>query len=119
MQRLWILLLLTGCTHAVTLMPRSGGEKAYGEFNDGSRTMTVTIRGETYTGDYSRGSGVGVSLGAGGAISPGFGISNQHAALLIGAKGNVRCEWILEAFGGNGVCMDPENNVYDLLVGRK
>lgn len=118
MRYLAVLLLLSGCSHAVTLLPRSGGEKAYGSFNDGSKTMTVTIGAETYTGDYVRGRSAGVSLGATG-IRPGFGVSNQHSALLIGPNGNVRCEWILEAFGGNGVCMDRQDRVYDLIVGTR
>ncbi len=118
MRTILAVLLLAGCTHAVTLLPRSGGEKAYGEYNDGSRGMTVTIRGETYTGSYVVGSGVGMTLSR-GTVAPGIGVSNQRSALLTGRRGNVRCDFALSGFGGNGVCMDPDNNIWDLIVGKE
>jgi len=118
-MRYLVVLLLAGCTHAVTLLPRAGGEKAYGSFNDGSRNMTVTIGGETYTGSYVRGQTTGLAFGAGGAITPAVGVSNQHSALLVGEKGNVRCEWMRSGFGGNGVCQDRMGVIYDLVVGSK
>lgn len=115
MKWICLVVLLAGCSHNVTLHPRGGGTPATGSFNDGSMSMTVTIDGETYTGDYARGGSTGFMLGSGGAILPMFGVSNAHSAVLIGKKGTLRCEWVLEGFGGNGVCQDARTT-YDLIV---
>jgi hypothetical protein len=48
-------LALAGCGHIVTLYPRGGGEQATGTLNDGSRNMTILLKGIPYTGQFVRG----------------------------------------------------------------
>jgi hypothetical protein len=117
------ILLLAGCTHTITLYPRGGGEQASGSVNDGSRNMEVTLRGETYTGSYVLGQTFGLATGTTYGARPVFGTgvmvgnTNQATALLTGPKGVLRCEFVIVAArGGNGVCMDSANMVYDMLI---
>jgi hypothetical protein len=114
-----VLLMLSACTYNVTLLPRTGGQKAYGWFNDGSKNMEVVIGNDTYRGEYVKGGSTGIAFGPGGGIYPAFSATNQHSAVLVGSKGNVRCEWVLQSFSGNGACQDPTGTLYDLVVGRK
>jgi hypothetical protein len=116
------LVALTGCGHMVTLYPRGGGEQATGTLNDGSRNMTITLKGITYTGKYVRGQtfgfGFGQSIGATSSFGTGMmvGSSNQSSALLVSEDGKsvLRCELtVMAASGGNGVCVDKDGIVYD------
>lgn len=115
--------LLAGCTHTITLYPRGGGEQAAGTVNDGSKNMEVVLRGDMYTGSYVLGQtfgfGTGTSFGARPAFGTGLmvGNTNQASALLTGPKGVLRCDFmIVAARGGNGVCVDSGNTVYDMLI---
>ena len=118
-------LALTACGHVVTLYPRDGGEQATGTLNDGSRNMSVTLKGVTYTGQFVRGQtfgfGIGQSFGARPITGTSMmvGSSNQSSALLISADGNnvLRCELtVVAAIGGNGVCVDKGNVTYDMSI---
>ncbi len=55
-------LVLGGCSHTVTLYPRGGGEQAIGTLNDGSRNMSVTLKGITYTGKFVPGQTFGFGV---------------------------------------------------------
>ncbi len=118
-------LALTACGHIVTLYPRGGGEQATGTLNDGSRNMSVTLKGVTYTGQFVRGQtfgfGIGQSFGARPMTGTSMmvGSSNQSSALLISADGKsvLRCELtVVAAIGGNGVCVDKDNVTYDMNI---
>ena len=118
-------LALSGCGHIVTLYPRGGGEQATGTLNDGSRNMSVTLKGATYTGQFVRdqtfGFGIGQSFGARPAFGTSMmvGSSNQSSALLVSSDGKnvLRCELtVVAAIGGNGVCVDKDNITYDMTV---
>lgn len=118
-------LSLTACGHIVTLYPRGGGEQATGTLNDGSRNMSVTLKGVTYTGQFVRGQtfgfGIGQSFGARPMTGTSMmvGSSNQSSALLISADGKsvLRCELtVVAAIGGNGVCVDKDNVTYDMNI---
>lgn len=118
-------LALTACGHIVTLYPRGGGEQATGTLNDGSRNMSVTLKGVTYTGQFVRGQtfgfGIGQSFGATPTFSSGLmvGTNNQSSALLVSADGKnvLRCELkVVAAIGGNGVCVDKDNVTYDMNI---
>ena len=114
-----MLLALAGCTHTITLYPRGGGDQATGTVNDGSRNMEVRLRGDTYTGSYVLGQTVGVGIVGGANPVPvtTVGSTNNATALLTGPKGVLRCEFrIVAVQGGNGVCMDSSNTVYDMLL---
>ncbi len=115
--------LLVACSHTITLYPRGGGEQATGTLNDGSRSMEVTLKGETYSGDFVRGQtfgfGIGQTLGARPTFASGImvGSTNQATALLISGKNVLRCELVVvAASGGNGVCVDKDNVTYDMLT---
>jgi hypothetical protein len=118
-------LALTACGHIVTLYPRGGGEQATGSLNDGSRNMSINLKGVTYSGQFVRGQtfgfGVGQSIGARPAFGTSMmvGSSNQSSALLVSADGKqvLRCELVVvAAIGGNGVCVDKDNVTYDMNV---
>jgi hypothetical protein len=118
-------LALTACGHIVTLYPRGGGEQATGTLNDGSRNMSINLKGVTYSGQFVRGQtfgfGVGQSIGARPAFGTSMmvGSSNQSSALLVSADGKqvLRCELVVvAAIGGNGVCVDKDNVTYDMNV---
>jgi hypothetical protein len=118
-------LVLSGCSHTVTLYPRSGGEQATGTLNDGSRNMSVILKGTTYTGKFVPGQTFGFGVGQTFGARPAFGssmmvgTSNQSSALLISTDGKstLRCELkVVAAIGGNGMCVDKDNITYDMNI---
>ena len=118
-------LALSACGHIVTLYPRGGGEQATGTLNDGSRNMSVTLKGATYTGQFVRGQTFGFGVGQSFGARPLFGTSmmmgssNQSSALLVSSDGKsvLRCELtVVAAIGGSGVCVDKDNVTYDMNV---
>ena len=118
-------LALTACGHIVTLYPRGGGELATGTLNDGSRNMSINLKGVTYSGQFARGQTFGFGIGQSFGARPAFGTSmmvgssNQSSALLVSADGKqvLRCELtVVAAIGGNGVCVDKDNVTYDMNV---
>jgi len=120
-----LFLSLTACGHIVTLYPRGGGEQAIGTLNDGSRNMSITLKGTTYTGQFVRGQTFGFGIGQSFGARPAFGTSmmvgssNQSSALLVSTNGQqvLRCELtVVAAIGGNGVCVDKDNITYDMGV---
>jgi len=114
-----LLLAVAGCTHAIILYPRGGGEQATGTVNDASKNMEVRLRGDTYTGSYVLGQTVSVGMVGGANPVPvtTVGSTNNATALLTGPEGVLRCEFrIVAARGGNGVCVDSSNTIYDMLI---
>jgi hypothetical protein len=118
-------LALTACGHIVTLYPRGGGEMATGTLNDGSRNISINLKGVTYSGQFVRGQTFGFGIGQSFGARPSFGTSmmvgssNQSSALLVSADGKqvLRCELtVVAAIGGNGVCVDKDNITYDMNV---
>ena len=118
-------LALSACGHIVTLYPRGGGEQATGTLNDGSRNMSISLKGVTYSGQFVRGQTFGFGIGQSFGARPSFGTSmmvgssNQSSALLVSADGKqvLRCELtVVAAIGGNGVCVDKDNITYDMNV---
>jgi hypothetical protein len=121
-------LALTACGHIVTLYPRGGGEQATGTLNDGSRNMSINLKGVTYSGQFVRGQTFGFGIGQSFGARPAFGTSmmvgssNQSSALLISSDGKqvLRCELtVVAAIGGNGVCVDKDSITYDMNVKTK
>ena len=118
-------LALTACGHIVTLYPRGGGEQASGTLNDGSRNMSIYLKGVTYSGQFVRGQTFGFGIGQSFGARPAFGTSmmvgssNQSSALLVSADGKqvLRCELtVVAAIGGSGTCVDKDNVTYDMNV---
>lgn len=120
-----VLLMLSGCTHALTLYPRgTGGELAHGSVSTGSKTVTVDLHGETYTGHYVQGMTYGIGLGtatAYGARSYGtattVGASNQYSFIATSGSKALRCDAMFQSGHGNGVCAHSDGTVYDLKIG--
>lgn len=120
-------LLLAACSHTVTLYPRGGGETATGTLNDGGHSMEITLKGEVYRGNYILGQTVGYGFGqsfSGNRTAFGSGMmvssNNQAAALLRSEKSVLRCEFVIVAArGGNGICVDKDNVVYDMLAEKQ
>lgn len=114
--------LVSGCAYNLTLYPRGGGEPIKGVLDSASRTMTVAIRGETYTGDYVMGSSVSVGTFNTLGRKPTFGTGvvttagNDRSALLISGNKTLRCEFVVQMTGGNGTCIGSDEQAYDLLV---
>ena len=48
-------IILSGCTHKAELISHTDESTHYGTMNDFSDTFDITIRGEKYVGDWSRG----------------------------------------------------------------
>lgn len=117
MRYLVVLLMVSGCAYNVALHPRGGDEVAKGSLNHPAGNMTVTVRGATYTGRYYRGTGVGVGL-AGARPAIGVGLTNQFAGVLKSEGGLLRCEFVMRATDGDGVCADSQNVTYDMLIGQ-
>jgi hypothetical protein len=120
-----VIMSLAGCGHIVTLYPRGGGDLATGTLNDGSRNMSVTLKGTTYTGKFVPGQTFGFGMGQTFGATPSFGTgmmvgnSNQSSALLVSTDGKsaLRCELkVVAAIGGNGVCVDKDNITYDMNI---
>jgi hypothetical protein len=123
-----VVLAMTGCGHIVTLYPRGGGDQAIGTLNDGSRNMSVLLKGVTYSGQFVRGQTIGLGFGQSFGASQSFGTSvmvgnsNQSSALLVSEDGKsvLRCELtVVAAIGGNGVCLDKDNVTYDMNIKSK
>ncbi len=118
-------LTLAACGHIVTLYPRGGGDQAIGTLNDGSRNMSVTLKGTTYTGRFVPGQTFGFGTSQSVGAIPSFstvmmvGASNQSSAILVSndGKSTLRCELrVVAAIGGNGVCVDKDNTTYDVII---
>ena len=123
-----LIVALSACGHIVTLYPRGGGDQATGTLNDGSRNMSVTLKGTTYIGKFVPGQtfgfGVGQSFGASSSFGTAMmvGNTNQSSALLVSTDGKstLRCELrVVAAIGGNGVCVDKDDITYDMNVKAK
>lgn len=115
MRYAFVLLLLAGCAHNLTLMPRGAGPQGTGTLDRANNDMTVVLDGKTYRGKMQM--VTGTSVGAFGQVTNQY--TNQASALLIGdAGGQVRCDFGFDTLmtSGNGVCVDFRNVTYDLLV---
>lgn len=113
-MRYLLVLLLSGCAYNVTLYPRGGGEQATGTY-DGISAMTVRLKGSTYSGNAARGQSSGIAI-VKTTVIPMSTVSNQYSAALVGSAGVLRCDFILNIEGGNGVCQAPDGVIYDLVV---
>jgi len=109
---------LSGCAGSAMLV-RDG--KTYpAEISKATRSMTATIDGEVYKGDLALnqtfGFGTGFSAGRVG-FGTGIGMGNQARATLLSSTNKVlRCDLTLLSFSAQGVCQDPQGNVYDVVA---
>lgn len=122
MRYLFVLLgfLLSSCSYNLALYPRGGaGEVVRGTGNSMNETMEVTLRGETYRGRYIQGTSTGVGFASGGrglSTMTVVSSSNQFGAVLTSGNKALRCDFMADTMGGNGVCVDSTNTTYDLVI---
>lgn len=108
----------TGCAGSAMLV-RDG--KTYPvEISKATRSMTSTIDGEVYKGDLALnqtfGFGTGFSAGRVG-FGTGIGMGNQARVTLLSSTNKIlRCDLTLLSFSAQGVCQDPQGNVYDVVA---
>lgn len=102
-------ILLIGCAHPVTLTNFNTGETLNGEFNTGTREITVTLRnGELLSGKYSAASNSSVTFGTVFAGSGGFaggtainsGGASQAYAILKSQSSSLMME-VIVTYGTN------------------
>lgn len=111
-------LALTGCAGSAMLV-RDG--KTYpAEISKATRSMTATIDGDVYKGDLALNQTFGFGTGFSGS-RVGFGTmvgtGNQARATLLSSTNKVlRCDLSLLSFSAQGVCQDPQGNVYDVVA---
>lgn len=112
-----IALLLAGCTHSVTLLPRHPGPQGVGKINE-AHDLTVDLEGKSYTGKIQWGSTITTGVNTFGFMSTSRTSSDQASALLLGDGGQVRCDFVLDIVKsmGNGVCTDSRGRTYDMAI---
>jgi hypothetical protein len=108
-------MLLSGCAYNATLHERGSNMTASGTFEVGSQTLSVELDGGTYRGDVIAGTSAGFGLVGARPVTM-MGATNQRSALLVGPKGVLRCEYMIQVSGGNGVCQHGDGRVFDLLL---
>jgi len=129
-----IVVSVAGCTHNLTLIPRQGGEKGQGVAQEVGKTVTITVNGKTYTGNYVYGGGsvaffntYGSSTAYSGtrtatAYGSGFGTayipgSGNGRILVTSPDGDaIRCELQYSSGSGLGICQDNAGKEYDLQI---
>lgn len=111
-------LLLPACAaqQSVTLLPRGQGSQGLGVFDHMHQVLTVNLDGKRYQGQPITKTAVttGNLFYAGTTTT-----TNSEAALLLSDQGGqIRCdfEWGPMRATANGVCVDSQNVVYDLLI---
>lgn len=114
-----LIAMSAGCSsYTATLYPRGSGDVAVGVAGS-DREMRVTLRGDEYVGRIVQASSTGVGLAARYG-TPTTGVmasaSNQYAATLVNGSRALRCEFMGDRGGGNGVCVDSAEKVYDLVL---
>jgi hypothetical protein len=129
-----ISLLIGGCSHRLSLIPRHGGLNGEGIAEEAGKKVTITLNGKTYTGQYVYGdggvaftntfgnataySGVGTATAYGSSFSttyvPGSGNGRILATSTDGDA--IRCEFQYSSGGGLGVCEDNAGELYDLQI---
>lgn len=117
--RLLFVALLAGCASVqqVQLLPRGeGNARGAGELNRLNNDLQVTLGAETY-----RGKMVMETSMSGGTFLTGPArttYSNRASALLLGERGQVRCEFGFDQLmtQATGVCVDHRNITYDMLL---
>lgn len=102
-------LLTAGCvatTGGIALLPRGTAQAGSGVVNKASKQMEVVLEdGRAYRGEM-----VYKYVGGRG--------TNEASALLLGADGQLRCEfgWDGMFATATGVCVDAKGATYDMLI---
>jgi hypothetical protein len=114
-----VLLLLAGCSHTLTLLPRGTGAKGTGAIDGVNQDITVELDGKRYRGKVQHQTGIAQTRGPFGIMSTTTQHTNQASALLLGDHGGrIRCDLSFDRMmtSGNGVCVDNRNVISDLMI---
>lgn len=114
---------LAGCAGTVKYV--SDGKVHQGTFNKVGKSMTATIDGRLYRGNYVLGQTSSFGTGfasSGGATASGFGTrtttNNNARATLLSDDGKIlRCEFVAGFMEASGLCTDSDGRQYDMLAG--
>jgi hypothetical protein len=111
-----------GCAGTIQAMPRDSGQIYKGDvFGYGvGGSITITIKGETYTGPIvatDAGFGLMQKYGKESAIAETSSGSRTVKGLLSSPNNKgLRCEFTSNGLGGSGICVDDEQRIYDAIV---
>ena len=95
-------ILVTGCAHDLTLVPRGGGNKGAGVAKELGQSVQIEINGKVYYGNYV--------FGGGSAVS------GKGRILVTSPDGDaIRCEFQYD-ISGIGTCHDSSGKEYDLQI---
>lgn len=114
-----ICIVIAGCAtvQSVTLLPRGEDRTpGRGTLDRMTNVLTVDLKGQRYQGTPMMQTAT-TSRGLFGAVTSTT-TTSQASALLLGAEGQVRCDYGWDALmtRATGVCVDYRNVVYDLLI---
>lgn len=126
---MFFLLTLSGCSGAMTLIPRSGGQPIQADYNDGMGNTVVTTQlpgGETLKGKLiwiPPGGTISTALlstnqGAGYATGMTTGNKGMYIGAIAGDRGTtMRIELLCNAFTGGcaGVGQTDDGALYDIV----
>ena len=118
MCSLALVFLLAGCAaqQTATLMLRGHqGAQGHGTLDRFTNTLTVKLNGQEYRGSMIMRTST-TSYGILGPSSTHY--SNQASALLLGAGGQLRCDFGFDSLMTQavGTCTDRDARLYDLLI---
>lgn len=127
-------ILLSGCSHPLTLFARGGGVSGSGEANEIGKKVTINIGTKVYTGTYVYDGGaviVGSSYGTATAFygaRSAMAYGSTSSTTYVPGSGNgkvlatsssgdsIRCDFMYSSGTGIGYCQDSAGQEYDLLI---
>jgi hypothetical protein len=131
-------MLLVGCTHRFTLIPRQEGVQGQGRATEVGSRVTLTLQEQSYTGFYVYGEapitffnlvrGIPATAASGPQTTPVVGSGGGTAYVLGAGNGRlfattstgeaIRCEFHALSRHGRGLCQDNAGHEYDLHIQR-
>lgn len=122
-------LALQACSYNLTLLPRGPGEFAHGVAHRPDKSVSVTLNGREYDGQFVYVAGGSFTLasvtGSGGTYAAGTGVamsaSGNGNILASSHDGhNLRCVFNYSQWskGGTGVCQTDDGSLYDLQISQ-
>lgn len=127
MRKVFVLtacVLLSACSHKLTLHERGGPGIGTGIANENDSSVQITIGGRTFSGQYvyASNSSFGTFVGVGRGASSGFVSSSSGGGGNIVARApdgmGLRCQFQYSEMSGQGFgeCSDDTGAIYDLQI---
>ena len=124
--------LLTGCSHAIYIQPRDGGDSGNGTASGSGQSgkISIIVGSRIYSGRWvtaHTGSSFGLMQAygtnskGGSAVATGFSQNYSSGssgnALMRSEDGStLRCEFVYGGSAGYGVCQNNEGKLYDMQI---